>query len=245
MRPFLFAILVCCSYCVPAQAALYNITYTGTVTQGTDGNGLFGAVDLSDQAYVGMSIVLSYLVDSSLGTKETSPLGFQLQGFGANSPIVASWTTINGQTYTMNAIPNVGSVIVNNAASGSALVPRYRQDSFFTDDTLIFVHETDTIITADYIPSLASPPQQVDDIPLLDSTFPGAFGDNSFSYISIDRTDPEHPIVTYTTIFSRFDSITVTTAVPEPSTWAMLIVGFAGVGFAAYRKRRFTRLLPA
>jgi hypothetical protein len=31
---------------------------------------------------------------------------------------------------------------------------------------------------------------------------------------------------------------TVTSAVPEPSTWAMLILGFAGVGFMAYRKKR-------
>jgi hypothetical protein len=28
-----------------------------------------------------------------------------------------------------------------------------------------------------------------------------------------------------------------TAAVPEPSTWAMLLIGFAGIGFAAYRKR--------
>jgi hypothetical protein len=27
-------------------------------------------------------------------------------------------------------------------------------------------------------------------------------------------------------------------AVPEPSTWAMMILGFAGVGFFAYRRRR-------
>ena len=27
------------------------------------------------------------------------------------------------------------------------------------------------------------------------------------------------------------------TAVPEPSTWAMMILGFAGVGFMAYRRR--------
>ncbi len=27
-------------------------------------------------------------------------------------------------------------------------------------------------------------------------------------------------------------------AVPEPSTWAMLLIGFAGIGFASYRKRR-------
>jgi hypothetical protein len=30
----------------------------------------------------------------------------------------------------------------------------------------------------------------------------------------------------------------VVTAVPEPSTWAMMILGFAGVGFMTYRRRR-------
>jgi PEP-CTERM motif len=30
---------------------------------------------------------------------------------------------------------------------------------------------------------------------------------------------------------------TITTSVPEPSTWAMMILGFAGIGFTAYRKR--------
>jgi PEP-CTERM motif len=29
----------------------------------------------------------------------------------------------------------------------------------------------------------------------------------------------------------------VVTAIPEPSTWAMLLIGFAGIGFAAYRRR--------
>jgi hypothetical protein len=36
------------------------------------------------------------------------------------------------------------------------------------------------------------------------------------------------------------DSITVTTptpAVPEPSTWAMMILGFLGLGFLAYRRK--------
>jgi hypothetical protein len=30
---------------------------------------------------------------------------------------------------------------------------------------------------------------------------------------------------------------TLTAAVPGPSTWAMMILGFVGVGFMAYRKR--------
>lgn len=30
----------------------------------------------------------------------------------------------------------------------------------------------------------------------------------------------------------------ITAAVPEPSTWAMIILGFAGVGFLSYRRRK-------
>jgi PEP-CTERM motif len=30
----------------------------------------------------------------------------------------------------------------------------------------------------------------------------------------------------------------VTTAVPEPSTWAMMIMGFLGLGFLAYRRKK-------
>ena len=32
------------------------------------------------------------------------------------------------------------------------------------------------------------------------------------------------------------------TAVPEPSTWAMLIIGFAGIGFMSYRRKNQFRL---
>ncbi len=30
----------------------------------------------------------------------------------------------------------------------------------------------------------------------------------------------------------------VTATVPEPSTWAMMMLGFAGLGFAGYRRSR-------
>jgi len=35
----------------------------------------------------------------------------------------------------------------------------------------------------------------------------------------------------------RLGDITAITAVPEPTTWAMMVLGFAGVGFMAYRRR--------
>jgi hypothetical protein len=34
-------------------------------------------------------------------------------------------------------------------------------------------------------------------------------------------------------------------AVPEPSTWAMMIPGFAGVGFMAYRRKSKLALMAA
>jgi PEP-CTERM motif len=34
----------------------------------------------------------------------------------------------------------------------------------------------------------------------------------------------------------------LTAAVPEPSTWAMMVLGFAGVGFVAYRRRNSAML---
>jgi hypothetical protein len=37
----------------------------------------------------------------------------------------------------------------------------------------------------------------------------------------------------------------VTTGVPEPSTWAMMLLGFAGIGFMAYRRKAKPALMVA
>jgi hypothetical protein len=37
----------------------------------------------------------------------------------------------------------------------------------------------------------------------------------------------------------------LSSAVPEPSTWAMLLIGFAGIGFAGYRRSRRAAPRPA
>jgi hypothetical protein len=34
----------------------------------------------------------------------------------------------------------------------------------------------------------------------------------------------------------------VVASIPEPATWAMMTIGFAGLGFAGYRKTRAARL---
>ena len=44
---------------------------------------------------------------------------------------------------------------------------------------------------------------------------------------------------------SRFLESGVASVVPEPSTWAMMLMGFAGLGFAGYRRARRVRTLAA
>ncbi len=43
--------------------------------------------------------------------------------------------------------------------------------------------------------------------------------------------------ITFSTSETAFE-FAFTAPVPEPSTWAMMILGFAGVGFMAYRRNR-------
>ena len=60
-----------------------------------------------------------------------------------------------------------------------------------------------------------------------------------------------HDVLLTTTLFNRTDTdpltgtLTMTAAVPEPSTWAMMILGFVGVGFLAHRRRRTHNALAA
>jgi hypothetical protein len=40
-------------------------------------------------------------------------------------------------------------------------------------------------------------------------------------------------------------TVLIADPVPEPSTWAMLLIGFAGIGFVAYHRRAITAPAPA
>ena len=51
--------------------------------------------------------------------------------------------------------------------------------------------------------------------------------------------------VTFTADGVFTGTMTAITAVPEPSTWAMLILGFAGIGFMAYRRKSKPALMAA
>lgn len=63
-------------------------------------------------------------------------------------------------------------------------------------------------------------------------SFAGGSFDLALNDVTLDTHIWQHVDAAYLT--GTFSNIS---AVPEPSTWAMLILGFAGIGFMAYRRR--------
>jgi hypothetical protein len=74
-----------------------------------------------------------------------------------------------------------------------------------------------------------------DGITLLSNSFDStaSLSGTTFTFNSFGTSKP----ATYTAVFG------FAAAVPEPSTWAMMILGFAGVGFMAYRKKSALRFI--
>ena len=59
----------------------------------------------------------------------------------------------------------------------------------------------------------------------------------TFDLLFDDRIAGEVDGIGTTQFYDTHTYGTFTTAVPEPSTWAMLLFGFAGLGYARYRRR--------
>jgi hypothetical protein len=68
----------------------------------------------------------------------------------------------------------------------------------------------------------------------------GLTGSGTYRFVFVGNFSAEQDMFT---LSPQTINVTVS-GVPEPSTWAMLLIGFAGVGFLAYRRRhQFTKPL--
>jgi hypothetical protein len=77
-------------------------------------------------------------------------------------------------------------------------------------------------------------------LPNFQTQFLGFISTDPFNAITLTvPTDASWVVSDFTTAQA------LTSAVPEPSTWAMLILGFAGVGFMAYRRKAKPSLMAA
>ena len=203
-----------------ASAAIMDVTYTGTVYSGTDTLGVFGGGSL-----VGLSWVATYTFDTSLGHSYSSSnynevYGGSASAYGNTSPVLSSMVTING---VGQAVGGSSAGVVYGVNNGS-FSKQYHTAEYHSSGHTEYLENYISNYNGSLPASITTPFTHTVDAK--DSTFGYYYLTNGTGYDSIS---------------ANLATLTVSEhvgAVPEPSTWVMMLLRFAGVGFAAYRKKK-------
>ena len=233
-------LLACASQ---ASASGFTLTYKGIVSTGSDDTNIFGLG--AGASLVGQAITESFVVDYAGGANHNiagDPY-FRLNIGGAG--FVTSAVTINGITKSVGSETGIDDRTdehlnpgcIGNPNCFSSFSETSQDEDFVTTGDLVEEWRSfgdDLGRALDYHPSLALGPPVFS---AADIDFEGSFfidhqlrnfveGTTIFSYDTSAQFSP--------------DSITITTfggGVPEPGAWALMIVGFGGIGAAARRRR--------
>ena len=198
-----------------ASASVFVATYTGTVYDSHDYTGVFGGAGSSLD---GDAFTAKYVYDTAVGYRYTPGNWDQIYGgssYGVPSPVNAT-ISINGIT----------QVIAGNY-SGEAYAQSGKLSEYVEDHNL---SNTRNALFNEAFPSGGGPNLELT-VPLT-----GATGDGYFQFVNYD------PITgVYTTdSIGQFtnETVQVQTVVPEPSSWALMLIGFSGLGAALRSNRR-------
>lgn len=206
LRVVLLAAVAACAMSSAAQAALVTFNFTGHITSASG-----GAYSVNDV------INLSMTLDTSApGTPAAGSLGTQADYFSAVQKIVfgSNSMTVGGDVFSLAYVQNNRST--NLPATTDAGFFQLGLESDVSQYMFLNFSTTTDLTVVD---SLALPDSQFD--PLLFTTRVASF--SSYNY----ETGASFAYV------AQLDAIS---AVPEPATWAMMILGFAAIGFTAYRR---------
>jgi len=217
----------------PANATIRVATYTGTLGNGYDKTGIFGAPGWISR----LPYRVSYTYDTSLGQRTTDPgvsdkvLGGDVYG-GATTPIIDTTLTINGVTV------HIGSNHEGQAGTSENLVFHGTEyDAYDVDGKTVINHGSAFSYTA-----LEGAPTDLDDL------FPPTANGPTYYFASflfnIYQYDPKTGSEVYTWGESGRDmtysvDAPLPISAPEPASWALTIVGFGLVG-GALRRRAYT-----
>lgn len=210
-----------------ANAEILNVTIQGTVTSGGFFSNAFGVT--SDGGYDGLTFTERYVVDMSRGADEQigDPNTFGVQGGpgtgfsdGALSPILSASYTLNG--VTVNLDPTAGGILVFVGTS-------FNQFGVFELNG-----SNSSFMNASLLNG--------------DGSVPGSIGPLSYTVQASDSSAGDYVFFIGQNQFDingTLTSLEISAAVPEPSTWAMMIIGFCGLGFLTYRRRNQASALTA
>jgi hypothetical protein len=224
---------------VPAvadAATIVTATWTGIVRDGFDSDGNFGSVnaDLTGSAFsLVFRYVLDEMVDASFPFDGYSSLYYN--GIDNRSPSSSVSLTIKGATYRAYG--------TDSAAFSRGISPASRFSPATTDITYV-INETD----GDQFVAQFTSTNQIFGTLDLGEKF-------SYAITDADRASQRWSIASRATsegllsldpyTLSQTIRDTSVAAVPEPATWAMMLVGFGAVGYASRRRNRVARVVAA
>ncbi|MEO6092369.1 MAG: PEPxxWA-CTERM sorting domain-containing protein [Novosphingobium sp.] len=206
----------------PALAATQTITYTGSVAEGTfDYGGVFG----TPSAYLsGLAYTAVFVLDTSLGIY-ASGCGdgycysqyYGGQYNGSTSPVTAI-LNINGKSHVFLGTSGFSSSFSDVATGVYSQHQDQVHDGISNDDIYGYAHSFDDSL----IPASVTEPF------------------NIYAYNVIYRQlyfQISTPIgVTYSNGYDSIASV-ISSAAPEPASWALMIAGMGAVGGAMRRRK--------
>lgn len=203
----------------PVWAGTFVITYKGTVASGTDPLGIFGGGTLDGFAFTA-EYTLTYPGGDTINVVGTEASGYiDTYGYDAGNPLIGK-LIINGLSYQVEGYYGY-AYQGNNWAGGYDQVFHNVDSAGFVEylNTNIYTTATDFISTRD----LTAP---------LDYTVqPGGVAAGVFRMVGANGLNSP-----YTEGSLSPTSVSIR-EIPEPATWAMMIVGFGVVGGAMRRRR--------
>ena len=237
------AVLAASGFASPASAELVDVTYWGTVFSGYDQTGVFGSAGSN---LFGDSYVAHYVFDTAVGNTNNDPSWTSNYGgasggslYGSASPAISASVTING--HSVNIGGDTEAEILSGYVGGPSGAGQYHIALHVADDGIISAENY----------SQAYVFNDGHNIPLsITGPFTYNVGPRDYSegHVGIYTYDDTTGIAdTSTWAQATFTRLTVgpVESVPEPSTWAMMLAGFAGLGFMAWRRTSKGRIRPS
>ena len=238
----------------PPAAAAVTYTYTGTVESGFDETGVFNLAG-QDLAGRGLTFTATFVREDLPGAGQYfDATTSRIAGFDANSPVLGT-ITINGRTHSIGSYigqqsqqddpegcgPGCGNEQFDHNTQDrvDALDPVTGLKTYVNNDLSLggFGLNTNFLASPDYhtLPSLSA----ADGV-----TFFGSVRLEDFVLGSDDQRLSHnygfaHLTPTALTVFGFAEPVG---GVPEPTAWALMILGFGGVGATLRGHRRWALL---
>jgi hypothetical protein len=196
-------------------------------------------------------------IDQARATTFTSSLAFNsattgltVENYGAYSAgtAVPSGSTLGALTYTFNTTAGLGGLITNlfNSFTGESLGAAGQQFFFGGDAFTVIFPTAVTAVGIFANVNLGTSFNLATSTDSLSNTI-NTYDTSTFGFFGITSSTP-FTSATFTSLdsFSTFNIPEIefgsVAAVPEPSTWAMMILGFCGIGAMTYRRRKIAML---